>query len=65
MSRWNTEKSFASWLGLCPDNRVNGKILNRGTRQVVNRAATALCSAACSLIRSQERARCQLPPITI
>jgi hypothetical protein len=21
MSRWNTEKQFASWLGLCPDNR--------------------------------------------
>jgi transposase len=24
MSRWNTEKNFASWLGLCPDNRVSG-----------------------------------------
>ena len=24
MSRWNTEKGFASWLGLCPDNRVSG-----------------------------------------
>jgi transposase len=54
MSRWNTEKSFASWLGLCPDNRVSGgKILKRGTRQVVNRAATALRLAAWSLIRSQ------------
>jgi transposase len=54
MSRWNTEKSFASWLGLCPDNRVSGgKVLKRGTRQVVNRAATALRLAAWSLIRSQ------------
>ena len=24
MSRWNTEKSFASWLGLYPDNWVSG-----------------------------------------
>ena len=24
MSRWNTEAHFASWLGLCPDNRING-----------------------------------------
>jgi len=54
MSRWNTEKNFASWLGLCPDNRVSGgKVLKRGTRQVVNRAATALRLAAWSLIRSQ------------
>lgn len=54
MNRWNTEKSFASWLGLCPDNRVSGgKVLKRGTRQVVNRAATALRLAAWSLIRSQ------------
>lgn len=54
MGRWNTEKNFASWLGLCPDNRVTGgKVLKRGTRQVVNRAATALRLAAWSLIRSQ------------
>jgi transposase len=54
MSRWKTEKQFASWLGLCPDNRISGgKILKSGTRQVVNRAATALRLAAWSLIRSQ------------
>jgi transposase len=54
MSRWNTEKNFASWLGLCPDNSVSGgKVLHRGTRQVVNRAATALRVAAWTLIRSQ------------
>ncbi len=54
MSRWKTEKHFASWLGLCPDNRVSGgKVLKRGTRRVVNRAATALRLAAWSLIRSQ------------
>ena len=54
MSRWKTEKPFASWLGLCPDNRISGgKVLKSGTRQVVNRAATALRLAAWSLIRSQ------------
>src|SRR5262249_13805996 len=40
MSRWITESHFASWLGLCPDNRISGdKVLSRGTRRVVNRAA--------------------------
>jgi transposase len=54
MSRWKTGKQFASWLGLCPDNRISGgKVLKRGTRQIVNRAATALRLAAWSLIRSQ------------
>jgi transposase len=54
MSRWKTEKQFSSWLGLCPDNRISGgKVLKRGTRQVINRAATALRLAAWSLIRSQ------------
>ena len=47
MSRWKTEAHFASWLGLCPDNRISGdKVLSRGTRHVVNRAATALRIAA-------------------
>ena len=50
MSRWKTEKHFAWWLGLCPDNRTSGgKVLKRGTRQVVNRASTALRLAASSL----------------
>jgi Transposase IS116/IS110/IS902 family len=54
MSRWRTEKQFAYWLGLCPDQRISGgKVLKRGTRHVVNRAATALRVAAWSLFRSQ------------
>jgi transposase len=54
MGRWKTEAHFASWLGLCPDNRTSGdKVLRRGTRQVVNRAALALRMAANSLLRSQ------------
>lgn len=54
MSRWKTEAHFVSWLGLSPDNRISGdKVLKRGTRPVVNRAATALRIAACTLLRSQ------------
>jgi len=54
MGRWKTEAHFASWLGLCPDNRISGdKVLGRGTRQVVNRAATALRVAATTLLKSQ------------
>jgi transposase len=54
MSRWKTEAHFASWLGLCPDNRISGdKVLSRGTRHVVNRAATALRLGASTLLRSQ------------
>ena len=54
MSRWKTESHFASWLGLCPENRISGdKVLARGTRRVVNRAATALRQAANTLIRSR------------
>ena len=54
MSRWKTEAHFSSWLGLCPDNRTSGdKVLARGTRRVVNRAATALRMAAVTLLRSR------------
>lgn len=54
MSRWRTEAHFSSWLGVCPDNRITGdKVLSRGTRRVVNRAATALRMAANALLRSQ------------
>lgn len=54
MSRWEDEHHFASWLGLCPDNRITGgKVLRRGTRHVINRAATALRIAATTLLRSQ------------
>lgn len=54
MTRWKTEAHFASWLGLCPDNRITGgKVMRKGTRHVVNRAATALRLAATTLLRSQ------------
>jgi transposase len=42
-----SEKHFASWLGLCPDNRITGgKIKSSRTRKVVNRAADAFRLAA-------------------
>ena len=54
MTRWKTEGHFASWLGLCPDNRITGgKVIRKGTRHVINRAATALRLAATTLLRSQ------------
>lgn len=46
--------AFASWMGLCPDNRVSGgKVLSSHTRKVNNRVARALRMAAQSLFRSQ------------
>ena len=54
MSRWATEAHSSSWLGLSPANRISGdKLLGKGTRHVVNRAATALRLAARNLIRSR------------
>src|SRR5215467_4420205 len=54
MSRWKTEAHFASWLGLCPDNRISGdKVLARGTRHELNRAANALRLGASTLLKSQ------------
>ena len=49
-----TERHFASWLGLCPSNETSGgRVLNRRTPKVVNRAKTALRQAATALLRSQ------------
>lgn len=54
MTRWRTEKQFARWLGLAPDNQVSGgKVLSgRRKRKVVNGAAQALRMAAQALRRS-------------
>ena len=54
LSAFPNERQFTSWLGLCPTNeRSGGKILNRRTRKVVNRASLAFRTAASTLIRSQ------------
>jgi transposase len=52
--RFPTEKHFASWLALSPNNRkTGGAIRSRHTRQSANRLATALRVAAQSLSRSK------------
>lgn len=54
MSKWKTEKNFSSWLGLSPNNeKTGGKVIQRRTKKVVNRAATALRLAALTLRTSQ------------
>jgi transposase len=53
LSRFPSEKHFASWLGLCPDNRISGgKVLSSRTRRVISRVADALRIGATSLERS-------------
>lgn len=54
LTRFPSEKHFASWLGLCPDNRISGgKVLSSHTRKVINRLSDILRVAATSLERSQ------------
>jgi transposase len=53
LTRWPTEKPFASWLGLCPHHKISGgKVLSRKVRPSANRAATALRLAASCLPHS-------------
>ena len=54
MTKWKTEKHFASWLGLSPENKVSGgKRLSSRTKQSANRAAMFFRLAAFALYRSQ------------
>ena len=56
VSKFPSAKHFASWLGLCPDNRVSGgRVLSVKTKPVANRAAAALRLAATTLQRNQSR----------
>lgn len=51
--KFRSAEAFASWLGLCPDNRVSGgRILKAGTRKVTNRIANLLRMAANALSRA-------------
>jgi transposase len=53
LSRFPSANHFASWLGLCPDNRISGgKLLSVRTRKLKSRAAEALRLAAQSLHHS-------------
>ena len=52
-TKWPTVKHFASWLGLCPNwKKTGGVVQSSKTRRGKNRAAHALRLAAWSLIRS-------------
>jgi hypothetical protein len=54
--KFRSAEAFASWLGLCPDNRISGgRILKTGTRKVANRVANILRLAANSLGRAEGR----------
>lgn len=54
MSKWPTEKHFASWLGLAPHNDISGgKVLRSRTLPTDNRAGQAFRQAAASVSRSQ------------
>jgi transposase len=53
MTRWPTGKPFASWLGLCPGNKMSGgKRYRMRSQPSANRAATALRLAAQGLANS-------------
>jgi hypothetical protein len=52
--RFRNASAFASWLGLCPEQRISGgKVLSCKTRKVKNRAAIALRLGANSLCRAK------------
>jgi len=54
MSRWPSAKHFASWLGLCPGNKISGgKVLSSNTKPSGNRAAQAFRLSANTLYRSK------------
>ena len=54
MSPWKTEKQFASWLALSPNNKISGgKILKRSTRKTANRARDLLRLCAQGLMNSK------------
>ena len=53
LNRWKSSKQFASWLGLCPGNKVSGgKRLSGRSKRTGNYAASAFRMAASTLHRS-------------
>ena len=53
MRRWPTEKHFASWLALAPNNKISGgRLLSSRTPPSANRAAAILRRCAMSLTRT-------------
>jgi transposase len=55
VSRFRNASAFASWLGLCPENKISGgKVLYTKSRRVRSRLATALRMAANSLHHAKD-----------
>ena len=53
MTKWQSAKHFASWLGLSPNNRITGgRVMSSKTKASAKRAAAVLCLAANALHRS-------------
>lgn len=56
LAAFPTAAHFASWLGLCPDNRISGgKVLKANTRKVQSRLARALRLGVFGLNRSENQ----------
>jgi transposase len=54
LSRWKDSKQHASWLGLCPGNKVSGgKRLGGKSKRTANYAASTLRMVASTLHRSE------------
>lgn len=54
LSSWQSDKKFASWLGLCVNKEVSSnRVLKNRTRKVSNRASIAFRMAAVSLKNSK------------
>jgi transposase len=54
LTRWKSSKQFASWLGVCPGNKISGgKRLGGKSKRTGNYAASALRMAASTLHSSQ------------
>jgi len=55
VSRFRNASAFASWLGLCPENKISGgRVLYTKSRRVRSRVATALRMAANSLHHAKD-----------
>ena len=53
MTKWPSARHFASWLGLCPNNRITGgRVISSKTKPSANRASAALRLAANALHHS-------------
>jgi transposase len=62
MNPWKTEKHFASWMSLCPNNKISGgKVLQRRTRKSATRARDIfrLCAQSVKDSRSALGAFCR------